>query len=120
MGWESNRHALKRRADAVFFFVVGVIEQDVGEVNCTAGDVDRLEGVDEGFVEPLDIVVVRRADDGGEGGLRLRKEVLGNLGSCRRPRWCLPVGGSGGRERSGERRDPAVVSVVAGGWRVNN
>ena len=110
----------------MFCFVVGVQEQEVGEVDGAAGDVDRLKGVDERLGEPLDIVVVRRAGDGGEGGLRLREEVLGNLRSCHCPWWCRPgggsdgSGGSGGRERSGERGYREVVSVVAGVWKVNN
>ena len=60
-------------------FVIG--EQDVGKVNHVARDVDGLQGVDKRLVETLDIVVVRRAGNGGEGCLSLREEVLGNLGS---------------------------------------
>ena len=107
----------------MIFFVVSVREQDAGEVDGAAGDVDLLEGVDERLGEPLDIVVVRRANDGGEGHLRLSEEVLGDLGSCHCPRWCRPGGrrdGSSGRERSGERGDCAVVSVVKGVWKFNN
>ena len=107
----------------MFCFVVGVREQNAGEVNGAAGDVDRLEGVDKRLGEPLDIVVVRRADDGGEGGLRLNEEVLGDLGSCHSPWWCCPGGGrygSGRRERSGELRERVVVSVFEGVLKVNN
>ena len=86
IGGERNRHALELRADAVFCFMAGVREQEVGEVDGAAGDVNLLKGVDERLGEPLDSVAVRRADDGIEGGLRLREEVLGDLGSCHSPR----------------------------------
>ena len=82
LGGEGNCHALERRAVAVLCFLFGIGEQDVGEVDHAAGDNDGLLGVDKRLVETLDIVVVWRAGDGGEGGLRLRKEVLGDLGSC--------------------------------------
>ena len=48
-----------------FVFVIG--EQDVGKVDRAAGDVDGLQGVDKRLVETLEIVVVRRADNRGEG-----------------------------------------------------
>ena len=107
----------------MFCFVIGVRQQEVGEVDGAAGDVDRLKGVDECLGETLDIVVVWRADDESEGGLRLREEVLGDLGSCHLLRWCRPRGGingRNGRERNGESGDRAVVSVVAGVWKINN
>ena len=56
--------------------MVVVGEEDIGDVDLAAWDVDRLKGVDEGLVEALDIVVVGRADDGGEGCLGLRKEIF--------------------------------------------
>ena len=107
----------------MFCFVVGVREQEVGEVDGAAGEVNPLKGVDERLDESLDIVIVWLSDDGGEGSLRLREEVLVNLGSCHCPWWCRPGGRSdrsGGRERGGELGDRAVVSVVAGVWKVNN
>ena len=60
-------------------FLIG--DEDVGKVDRAAGDVNGLQVVDKRLVETLDIVVVWRADDGGEGCLNLRKEVLGKLGS---------------------------------------
>ena len=63
VGGERNRHTLKGRADAVFYFVVGVQEQEVREVDGATIDVDRLKGVDERLDEPLDIIVVWRADE---------------------------------------------------------
>ena len=41
-----------------------VHKEDAGQVNHIAGDVDRLQGVDERLVEVLDIFVVRRANNG--------------------------------------------------------
>ena len=64
-------------------FVFIISEQDVRKFDGAAGDVNGMQGVDKRRVETLDIVVLWRADDGGEGCLRLRKEVLGNLGSNR-------------------------------------
>ena len=61
--------------------VVLVREEDVRKVDRAARDIDRLQGVDERLVEALDIVVVRSADNGGEGCLSLREEILGDLGS---------------------------------------
>ena len=45
-------------AQAAFTPVVGAPNDD---------DVDGMQGVDKRLVEKLDIVVVRRADNGGEG-----------------------------------------------------
>ena len=56
---------LVKRPPRVLVFVILVREEDVGEVDLAARDVDRLTSVDEGFVEPLGFVVVGRADDGG-------------------------------------------------------
>ena len=63
----------------VFVIVFG--EEDVKEVDLAARDVDRLDSVDEGFVEPLDVIIVRRADDGGEGRLGFCEEIVCVLGS---------------------------------------
>ena len=43
--------------------VVVVGEEDIGEVDLAVWDVNQLEGVDEGFIEALDVVVVGRVDD---------------------------------------------------------
>ena len=58
--------------------VVG--EEDVGEANLAAQDVNKLESVDEGLVELLDVVVVGRADDRGEGRLSFCEEIFSVLG----------------------------------------
>ena len=94
--------------------MVLVREEDVGQVDRASGDVDRLQGVDERLVEALDVVVIWLADDGGEGRLGLRKEILGILGGghgfdCE---GSVLTAGATGRERSGEHGDRAVVSVV--------
>ena len=39
-----------------------------------------MEGVDEGLIEALDVVVVGRARDGGGGRLGLREEIFHILG----------------------------------------
>ena len=114
VGGERNRHMLECQAVAVLCFVFGIGEQDVGEVDRAAGDVDGLEGVDKRLVEPLDTVVVRRADDGGEGGLRLREEVLGNLGSCH---VSTAVVSSQRRERRERRGGSAAESAGIVRWR---
>ena len=57
-------------------FVLVVGEEDIGEVEFSAWDVNRLEGVDEGLVEALDVVAIGRAENAGEGRLGLRKENL--------------------------------------------
>ena len=64
VSWEENLHALERRSVAVLCLVFLVREGDVGQVDRAAGEVNRLQGVDERLVEALDVVVVRRADDG--------------------------------------------------------
>ena len=58
-----------------------VCEEDVGQVDRAAEDIDRLQGIDKRLVEALDAVVIRSADDGGEGRLSLRDEIFGILGS---------------------------------------
>ena len=60
--------------------VVVFREEDIGEVDLAAWDVDRLEGVDKGLLEALDVVIVGRADDGGKGRLGLREEIFLILG----------------------------------------
>ena len=102
--------------------VVLVREEDVRQDDRAAGDIDRFQGVDERPVEALDVVVVRRSDDGGEGRLGLRKEIFGVLGGghvfdCE---GIVPTAGTTGRERSGERGDQEGVSVVEGVRRYNN
>ena len=79
-----------------------------------ARDVDRLEYIDELLVEAFDIVIVQRADNGGEGPLGLCEGIFCVLGG---------IHGSDGkgvalkarvtrRERSGERGDRAVVNAA--------
>ena len=60
--------------------VVVVGEEDIVEVNLSAWGVNRLEGVDKGLVEALDIVVVGRDEDGGEGLLGFREGIFCVLG----------------------------------------
>ena len=48
-------------------------EENVGEIDCAAWDIDRLGCVDEGLVEAFEVVVVGRANNGGEGCLGLRE-----------------------------------------------
>ena len=57
------------------------------------------------------------------GGLSLREEILGDLRSGHDRVLTvvvIPMAGATGRERSGEHRDRAVVSVVEGVWRFSN
>ena len=63
--------------------MIAVGEEDVGEVNFPARDVDRLESVDGGLVEAIDVVVVGCADDGGKGRLGFREEIFCVLGGGR-------------------------------------
>ena len=79
MGLEGGFHVVER-PPRVLGLVVVVVEEDIGEVELAAWDVDRLEGVDKGFAEALDLVVVGRTDDGGEGRLGLREEIFCALG----------------------------------------
>ena len=60
--------------------MIAVGEEDAGEVDFAAWDVDQLEGVDKGLVEALDIVVVGRDEDGGEGCLGFREGIFCVLG----------------------------------------
>ena len=60
--------------------MVGVREQEVGEVDITAGDVDRMKGVDESLDEPLGIIVVQRANDGVKAACASVKSSLETLG----------------------------------------
>ena len=61
------------------------------------------------------------ADDGVESRLGLREEIFGVLGGGHgyNREGSLPTPGVSGRERSGERGEQAVVSVVEGVWRFN-
>ena len=56
--------------------MVVVREEYIGEVDLAAWDIDRLEGVDKGLVEALDVIIVGRADDGGEGRLGLCEDIF--------------------------------------------
>ena len=56
--------------------MVVVGEEDIVEVNLSAWGVNRLEGVDKGLVEALDVVVIGRANDGGKGCLGIREEIF--------------------------------------------
>ena len=69
---EGNIHAFKRRAAVVLCLVFLVREEDVGKVDRAARAANPLQDVDERLVEVLDVVVVWRANDGGEGCLSLR------------------------------------------------
>ena len=61
----------ERQAVTVLRLVFLFREEDFGQVDRAAGDVNRLQGVDERLVEALDVVVVWRSDNGGEGRLSL-------------------------------------------------
>ena len=71
---------LVERPPRVIIFVIVVGEEDFGEANLSAKDVNQLESVDKGFVDPLDVVVVGRANDGGKGRLCFREEIFYFLG----------------------------------------
>ena len=71
---------LVERPPRGFVFVIIVREEYVGEVNLAAWDVDQLKSVDEGLVEAIDVVVIGRANNWGEGSLGLRKEIFCVLG----------------------------------------
>ena len=118
VGRERDSHSLKGQADAVFFFVLGVQQEEVGEVDGAAGDVYRLECDYERLGETLDVVVAGGSNDLWEGGLHLSEEVLRDLGGRHRHGGVVPVAGAAGAagENAGEREDCAVVSVVAGVW----
>ena len=81
-----------------------------------------MQCVDERLVEALDVVVIRRADNRGEGHLGLREEIFrvfgGSHGSDREGN--VPTERVEGRERIGERGDRAVVSAVEEVWRYLN
>ena len=81
-----------------------------------------MECVDERLVEALDVVIVRRANNGGEGRLGLCKEIFCALGGSHGSDWerDVPTVTATGRERSGERGDRSVVSVVEEVWRYLN
>ena len=81
-----------------------------------------MQCVDERLVEALDVVVVRRADDGGEGRLGLREEIFRVLGGSRGSdrEGDVPTARAMGRERSGERRERTVVSAVEEVWKYLN
>ena len=78
-----------------------------------------MQCVDERLIEALDVVVVRRANNRGEGRLGLREEIFcvlwGSHGSEREGD--VPTARATGRERIGKRGDRAVVSVVEEVWR---
>ena len=65
---------------SVLGLVVVVGEENVGEIDRAARDVNRLECVDKGLVEAFDVVVVGRANNGGEGRLVLRGEIFCVIG----------------------------------------
>ena len=62
--------------------MIVVREENVGEIDRAARDVDQLECVDERLVEAFDVVVVWRANDGGDGRLGLREEIFCVLRGC--------------------------------------
>ena len=79
IGLEGSFHAVEL-PPCVIGLVVVVGEEDIGEVDLAAWDVDQLEGVDEGLVEELDVVVFGRANNGRKGRLGLHKEIFRILG----------------------------------------
>ena len=81
-----------------------------------------MECVDKRLVEALDVLVVWRADDGGEGRLGLRKEISCVLGGSNGSdgKGGVPTARATGRECSSERGDRAVVSAVEEVWRYLN
>ena len=79
--WEGNLHACKLQSIAMLCLVLLVREEGVRQVDRAAGDVNSLKVVDERLVEALDVVVVQRADNEGEGRLSLREEIFGDLRS---------------------------------------
>ena len=112
VSWEGNLNEHELQLVAVLRIVFLVGEEDVGQVDRDAGDIDRLQGVDERLVEALEVVVVWRADDRGEGCLSLREEILGDLGSGHD--WVSTVRGSfRWRERQG---GSAVVIMGTENW----
>ena len=60
----------------VLGLVVVVGEENVGEIDRAARDFIWLECVEEVLIEAFDIVVVGRADNGGESCLVLREELF--------------------------------------------
>ena len=81
-------------------------EEDIGEVDLTAWEVDRLEGAEKGLVEALDVVIVGRSNNGDEGCLGLREEIFFILG-----------GGHGANDEEGEQglaRRPSWVKKLKG------
>ena len=99
--------------------MVLVRKEDAGQINRAAWDINQLYCVDERFIEALYVVVVRRSDDGGEGRLGLCEAIFSVLGGghgADREGDVLTTGATG-RERSGERGDQAVVSLVEEVWR---
>ena len=81
-----------------------------------------MECVDKRLVEVLDVVVVRRANDGGEGRLGLREEIFRVLGGSHGydGKGKAPKTRATGMECSGGRGDQAVVSAVEEVWRYLN
>ena len=81
-----------------------------------------MECVDERLVEALDVVVVWRAKDRGEGRLGLHKEIICALGVSYGSdgKGDVPKARAMGRECSGERGDRAVVRAVEEVWRCLN
>ena len=63
--------------------VVIVREDNDGEIDRAAQDVDQLECIYEGFVEAFDIVILGCAENGGKGRLGLRQEIFCVLGGGR-------------------------------------
>ena len=67
---------LVEQPSSVLVFIIIVGEEDDGEVNLATLDVNRLESVDKGFIEPLEVVVVGRTNNGGEVLLGFREEIF--------------------------------------------
>ena len=106
----------------MFSLVIVVQEENVGEIDRAARDVDRMECVDKRLVDVFDVIVLWRVDDGGERRMGLREETFCFL-------WGSHVSDSKGvalteratmRERSGDRGYQAVVSAAEELWRYLN
>ena len=76
---EGGFHAVERPPHVIGLVVV-VGEEDIGEADLAAWDIDRLEDVDEGLIEVLEVVGVERTDDKDEGRLGLCEEIFCILG----------------------------------------
>ena len=87
--------------------VVVAREENVGEIDRAARDVDRLECVDKGLFEAFDVVVVGGANNRGKAAWASAKSssVSSGVGMVLTARATR-------RERSGEHGDRSVVSAA--------